>query len=259
MAGLELAAEAAKTSVVEVNPSNVQQATELTADLLKPGTPINSLSVGDLIKDACGARIEQPVKVGTTSLTDALIEAGLVDPKLIESPMATDLHLEQRAVGQRLETDSIKNTGELTVRETPREVQICDSNGNVCATISPDEYAILKEAGLSPQLVNGRVCFIRGDIDLNFKDALGSTNLERMKEGLAPLDANTGRPIELHHVGQVPDGPLAELRMEEHRTAPNNLTLHPVREGSEVEHGVEWDQQRADHWKSRAETMEVLS
>ena len=138
-------------------------------------------------------------------------------------------------------------------------MQVFDRNGNVLASIRPDEYATLQEAGLRPQMVNGRVCFIRSDIDIDFKDALGNTNRERIELKQVPLDAKTGRIIDLHHVGQNTNGPLAELRMDEHRTGPNNLKLHPLRDGSEVEHDGEWSKIRADHWKSRVETMEALA
>ena len=51
---------------------------------------------------------------------------------------------------------------------------------------------------------------VKNDIDLTKEDDFGRTNLERMKQGLAPLDKD-GNPIELHHVGQKMDSPLAEL------------------------------------------------
>ena len=122
--------------------------------------------------------------------------------------------------------------------------------------ITPEEIDIYEQAGLKIEVTDGRVCLNSTKIDLNYKDALGRTNLERMKQGLAPLDSETGLPYELHHVGQANDGPLAELTHQQHMTPPNNLTLHRIRNGSEVDHGASWDQLRSEHWKARAEQLE---
>ena len=39
----------------------------------------------------------------------------------------------------------------------------------------------------------------------------GMTNQELMEKGRSPYDAKTGERIELHHIGQEYDSPLAEL------------------------------------------------
>jgi hypothetical protein len=189
-------------------------------------------------------------------LYDSLLKAGTLDPDL-EPPF--------QDTRSSLKGDNVNNaelevgSDELIVNPTESGVYVADSEGNVLANIRSSEYKILTDSGLSPEIVNGRVVFKRDDIDSNYKDAMGQTNSERMREGKPPLDPSTGRPIELHHVGQEKDGALAELRMEEHRTPPNNSILHPNRNGSEVEHGNEWNHQRAEHWKARAESMGVDS
>ena len=80
---------------------------------------------------------------------------------------------------------------------------------------SMEQYNICKEAGLSPQMVNGNTALIR-DIDLDFVDEMGRTNLERMQQGLAALDPATGGSYQLHHVGQRADSTLAILTRAEH-------------------------------------------
>lgn len=65
---------------------------------------------------------------------------------------------------------------------------------------SMEQYNICKEAGLSPKIVNGKTALIR-DIDLDFVDEIGHTNLERMKQGLAALDPISGESYQLHHIG----------------------------------------------------------
>ena len=80
---------------------------------------------------------------------------------------------------------------------------------------SMEQYNICKEAGLSQQMVNGNTALIR-DIDLDFVDEMGRTNLERMKQGLAALDPATGDSYQLHHIGQRADSTLAILTRAEH-------------------------------------------
>ena len=121
--------------------------------------------------------------------------------------------------------------------------------------ISPEELEIYDNAGLNVEEVGGRVCLTQPDIDLDYKDANGMTNLERMENGLAPINPEDGLPYELHHVGQKNDAPLAELTHSQHMSPETNKTLHPVRSGSEVDHGYSWRDIREDHWKARAEQL----
>ena len=81
---------------------------------------------------------------------------------------------------------------------------------------SMEEAEIYKEAGLVETEIGGKSCLIRPDIDWEQKDQFGRTNAERAEQGLAPIDAN-GQPLELHHIGQHNDSPLAELTMQEHQ------------------------------------------
>lgn len=46
--------------------------------------------------------------------------------------------------------------------------------------------------------------------DPNRRDDSGLTNVERMKQGNAPIGED-GRPVEIHHIGQKNDGPLVEV------------------------------------------------
>ena len=119
---------------------------------------------------------------------------------------------------------------------------------------SMDEYNIYKEAGLEVKLVNGKNALVR-PIDLTLRDGNGLTNLERMKKGLAALDAE-GNPYELHHVAQEPDGILAILTRAEHRGEGSFSKLHDLMRGSDVDHDSGWTREREDFWKSLAKTLE---
>jgi hypothetical protein len=119
---------------------------------------------------------------------------------------------------------------------------------------SEAEGRIYEEANLEPAQVNGKDALIRTDIDYDQKDALGRTNLERMKLGLAPLD-DKGKPIELHHIGQKQDSPLAELTGAEHRGNGNDNVLHNKLKESEIVRD-NFDKERQEYWKARAEQIE---
>ena len=110
------------------------------------------------------------------------------------------------------------------------------------------QYEILKNAGLIEVEINGRKCLIKENIDLDFTDKDGISNRERMKRGLPPLDSKTGKPIELHHLGQKADSPLVELTEEEHRTGDyeggkkNQSLWHDNTKGTEVHgEGNNWE------------------
>ena len=122
------------------------------------------------------------------------------------------------------------------------------------------QYEILKNAGLIEVEINGRKCLIKENIDLDYTDEDGISNRQRMALGLAPLDSKTGKPIELHHLGQKVDSPLVELTEEEHRTGDyedgkkNQSLWHDNTIDSEAHgEGNNWYQERKAHWKARFE------
>lgn len=120
---------------------------------------------------------------------------------------------------------------------------------------SVEQYNICQEAGLSQSIVNGKSALIR-DIDLNFVDEMGRTNLERMQQGLAALDPATGNAYQLHHVGQRVDSTLAILTEAEHMQGGNNSIWHVFGNPSETHApGNNWDAQRKAFWKAMADML----
>jgi hypothetical protein len=117
-----------------------------------------------------------------------------------------------------------------------------------------EEYEIYNKANLKLEYINGKPCLIRSDIDMEKTDIKGRTNRERMEDGLAPLDKN-GKPIELHHIGQKKDSPLAELTFNEHHCGGNDIVLHDKKKESEVHgEGNTWGSEKERHWESRSQT-----
>jgi hypothetical protein len=78
------------------------------------------------------------------------------------------------------------------------------------AGANPRDYRLTSFAG---QLVAQR----RNLFDPYQTDPQGRTNVQREKEGRAPLDRN-GDPIELHHTNQRSEGPIIEMTKAEHQS-----------------------------------------
>ena len=117
---------------------------------------------------------------------------------------------------------------------------------------SMEEYEIYKEAELKSEKIEGRECLQRTDIDYSAKDPFGNTNLERMQKGLPPIV--DGKSLELHHIGQKMDSPLAELKIEEHRGQGKDAILHDKTKETEIDRN-EFKKERESHWKERAEQL----
>lgn len=122
--------------------------------------------------------------------------------------------------------------------------EIIDSLGSI------EEYEIYREAGLIEVEIGEKKCLIRKDIDWEQKDSLGRTNKERAVMGLSPINQD-GKVIELHHIGQHADSPLAELTPEQHRGKGNDTVLHDKTKESEIDRQA-FASERNNHWETRA-------
>lgn len=116
------------------------------------------------------------------------------------------------------------------------------------------EAEIYMKAGLKEAEINGKKCLIRDDIDLEQEDEDGITNRERMERGRPPITKD-GEEVELHHIGQKQNSPLAELTIEQHRGVGNDRVLHNKTKETEIDRN-EFGKERRDHWKNRVESME---
>ena len=118
---------------------------------------------------------------------------------------------------------------------------------------SEDEAQIYKDANLSVESVDGKDCLIRTDI--NYEQVIdGETNLERMKRGKAPMTKDE-QLVELHHIGQKPGSPFAELTTIEHRGPGNDMILHDKTIESEIDRYA-FRNERETYWKNRAAIIE---
>lgn len=120
---------------------------------------------------------------------------------------------------------------------------------------STEQFEICKEAGLTAEMVNGKTALIR-NIDLDYVNKDGFTNLQLMQQGNAAIDPLSGDYYYLHHIGQKTDSTLAILTKAEHMQNGNNKIWHIFGQSSEV-HAPDntWDSQRADFWKDMARIL----
>ena len=188
------------------------------------------------------------------------IDIGEYKNKSIETE---DVSIKDNIEIDKIETDSNSievDDGEKTSVDSAKksEAERIEEKSNYSPEVnsymrSEAELGIYQKAGLEEQEIGEKKALIRNDINWDMLDEKGRTNTERVKRGLAPLDSN-GDSIELHHVGQKLDSPLAELTFEEHRGKGNDTILHDKTIQSETHaEGTKWDTERQDYWVSRAE------
>ena len=77
------------------------------------------------------------------------------------------------------------------------------------------------------------------------------TNMDLIKEGKAPYGPD-GERVNLHHIGQKADSPLAELTNTEHKQ--NDAILHDKTKSSEIERPV-FRNERQQYWMNRYENL----
>ncbi|WP_311480236.1 HNH/ENDO VII family nuclease [uncultured Anaerococcus sp.] len=111
-----------------------------------------------------------------------------------------------------------------------------------------DQYKVIK--GMKEIKINGRSVLVPKNIDLNFKiklpDGTIVTNLDRINKNLSPIEAATGFPYELHHMGQKANGTLVMLTRDQHRG--NYSILHTSNKPSEIDR-YEFNKVRNKIWK----------
>ncbi|WP_375673722.1 DUF637 domain-containing protein [Bartonella sp. TS82HLJMH] len=72
------------------------------------------------------------------------------------------------------------------------------------------------------------------------------TNIDRMKARRAPIGYD-GKSVELHHLNQTPDGPLAEMSHEFHKKYTSVIHANPKTHQSLIER-KKFDKQREEYW-----------
>ena len=154
------------------------------------------------------------------------------------------------------ETDENVKEGLTDEEKTKIKEETGWSDEIVDAIGSWKEYEIYKNANLIESEIDGKKCLIRNNINCNQKDEMGRTNKERAEQGLSPINKD-GKVIELHHIGQHSNSPLAELTQEEHRGKGNDGILHDKTKESEINRQA-FAEERSNHWSARAQESEEM-
>lgn len=118
-----------------------------------------------------------------------------------------------------------------------------------------DEAEIYMNAGLQEGEINGKPALLQPKIDgsaYNEPKWSDWSNKDLAEEGYPPRD-ETGKPYELHHIGQNPDSPLAELTHEQHHSNGNFKKLHTFDES--LIDRQQFNQERKEYWKARSQTL----
>ena len=104
---------------------------------------------------------------------------------------------------EMVKTEYLKNRMDNILKHSPYSMKINK------AVFTVEEIELYKLFKLTETVVT-RPALV-AEIDLNFKDQLGKTNLQRMLDGKPPIDPITGTVYIIHHIGQKYDAPFAEI------------------------------------------------
>uniref|UniRef100_UPI0023620461 HNH/ENDO VII family nuclease n=1 Tax=Bartonella sp. ML69XJBT TaxID=3019092 RepID=UPI0023620461 len=80
----------------------------------------------------------------------------------------------------------------------------------------------------------------------NNKKTVWGTNIDRMKARRAPIGYD-GKSVELHHLNQTPDGPLAEMSHEFHKKYTSVIHANPKTHQSLIDR-KKFEKQREEYW-----------
>lgn len=105
--------------------------------------------------------------------------------------------------------------------------------------------------GIKKYIAGRTVVINNKNFSLTKVDALGRSNCQRMKVGLAPL-GHDGLPINLHHLHQQNDGHIIEILESEHRHYTKEL--HSYKKTSEIDR-KQFSTWKLDYWKQRGASL----
>lgn len=181
-----------------------------------------------------------------------------VDIETVKSSSLSSLleeNREKREVQENIFGEADEDKEDLMDEQKERLCELTGWSDEILDSIeSRKEAEIYMRAGLKEVEIKGKKCLIRDDIDLEQGDEDGITNRERMERGRPPITKD-GEEVELHHIGQKQNSPLAELTIEQHRGVGNDTILHNKTKETEIDRN-EFGKERRDHWKGRVKSME---
>lgn len=165
---------------------------------------------------------------------------------IVSAERALNANFPTRVAAENGSFGRIEGLSQILERESGWSRNITDS------IRSPGEFRIYQNAGLVDTEIGARRALVRNDINWHQTDEFGRTNLQRIGGGYSPLDTRN-QPIELHHIGQNRNSPLAELTINEHRLdSGNSRILHTDTTSDVHRDGSNWQAERQQYWIDRA-------
>ncbi len=126
----------------------------------------------------------------------------------------------------------------------------------ICKMQNVKEYKVYKILKLTSHRLKKGEWFIGKKIDLDTPfeftskgKTITTTNRQRIKDGLAPIDIKTGQIIELHHIGQELDSPFALLTEGDHDRFSSILHTKNKKGVHSQLSDAEWTKIRQTFWK----------
>ena len=197
---------------------------------------------------------------GQLELNDPFETRTISEDRMHEQPQNVEtIVLEQsNELGLNVSEEVEANTEQngLTDDEKGRiKEQTAWSDKIIDAIRTYDEAQVYMEAGLKEAEINGKPALIQPRIDGSaHNDSRWPewSNKDLAGEGYPPRDEN-GAPYELHHIGQKPNSPLAELTHEQHHCDGNFKVLHTFEESS-IDR-MNFSKEREEYWMERNKTL----
>jgi hypothetical protein len=145
---------------------------------------------------------------------EALAFAGKLDDKLAKTRLGEGIQTAKKKLEDRFRRG--------------KEVA-CGCDDNVGSYIGTQWYTRVLYEGtvkVDGEVVDvSRVVYQKNDIDWDYVDRWGRTNLQRAADGNAPIGRD-GKPIELHHLSGEEPGPMIELEYTIHqKNIKKNFTV----------------------------------
>lgn len=126
----------------------------------------------------------------------------------------------------------------------------------ICKMQNVKEYKVYKKLKLTSHRLKKGEWFIGKKIDLDTPfeftskgKTITTTNRQRIKDGLVPIDIKTGQKIELHHIGQELDSPFALLTEGDHDRFSSILHTKNKKGVHSQLSDAEWTKIRQTFWK----------
>lgn len=256
---------------VEVGAEVAEKASEIAAEAIEVGTEAGETAIHELgsartiivtpdmvvIKESSLKSLMQSNIEGTShKVTD--VKTNSVFDEIKEKAKIPVVN-ETANAAEGVEGTSAEKTG-LTEDEKAKIIKETGWSSEIVNCIeSMDQYEVYKNADLHEAEIDGRKCLVK-DIDMDYVDPkTGLTNRELMEKGRAPIDAKTGEPIELHHMGQNFNSPFAELCANSEHGDGKDAILHDKKVESwrqDPERKNQYNNvQRPNHWKARAKEV----